>query len=135
MNVNIIKVIGVIIGGTIGGIVSGRIGNYINAKPKSQSQSQSQPHFPSQSLPNSDDNLKNEPKYKNFEEMVQKKYELELEKNISESNVETSVDALYQLYSSEKTDEINDELVESSFTNDALYDNNFYDYYTLMVNK
>lgn len=131
MNAHVIRAIGVIVGGAIGGIVSGQISDYLNPKPKSNStpNSNSNPN----SNPNQNDNLK----YNSFEDMIQKKYNLELEhQKISKSNSETSIDALYQLYSNDKSNELDTNAsTEIKFINDSIYDGNFYDYYTLITTK
>ena len=136
MSIQIIRIVGVIIGGTLGGYVSGKIGEYIYNKNIKIPKIENSIGIEQIPVSSSDDKKK----IKSFEELLNREIKIQSDQDLNIENNEkksggTEQDNYYMDYLQALQDE-NKKLKEKEilFINDSIYDNDFYDY-ILLVSK
>jgi hypothetical protein len=135
MSIQIIRIAGVIIGGTLGGYISGKIGEYIYNKKKIPQIDNS---IEINQIPVSSTDKK---KIKSFEDLFDKEIKNQSEqeiinqnKNEHKNDFKSESDNYFDEYLKALENE-NKKIKEKEllFINDAIYDNDYYDYILLVA--
>ena len=136
MSLQIIRIAGVIIGGTLGGYISGKIGEYIynNNKDKKIPKIDNKIEINQIPVSSSDDNKKT----KSFEDLLNREIKIQSEQDLIIDNYKKKPEQIeldnYYLDYLKALEEENKHSKEKEilFINDAIYDNDFYDYILLV---
>lgn len=131
MSIQILRIVGIVVGGTLGGYISGKIGEYINNKKKPQIENK--PISQDIKNPNiSNNEIKvNYPKINSFDDLLKREIELQKEEQINQSE-QVNPDSYYLDYIKALEIELEKQEEEKLFVNDAIYDGDFYDYFILL---
>lgn len=134
MNIQLIRIVGVVVGGTIGGYLSGVIGTYINNKNKKPIKD-NKPNIPPIILDKDISDIK----INSFDDLLKKEIEIQSAQNELNNKIEKNSDNNYDNYYKEYCEILENEKNDSEqeteilFINDAIYDNDFYDYILLIA--
>lgn len=135
MSLQILRIVGVIVGGTLGGYISGKIGEYIYNKKNKLPQIDNSIEI--NQIPVSSSNEKK--KINTFEDILNREVNTQIDKNNTNTNTNTNkIESDSDVYFNDYLKALEDEKKklqekELLFINDAIYDNNYYDYILLVA--